>query len=89
MADTIIFLHLGFPWVPVDFKVDLFYAHNNNYCFVRVPIANMMTFLPGDDYGYLLTIRIGFLGILCNVLRVYSYESLIHITCVIIVSLGR
>ena len=31
MANTIIFLHLGFPWVPIDFKVDLFYAPSNNY----------------------------------------------------------
>ena len=35
----------GFPWVPVDFKVDLFYTHTNNYCFVQVPMANTMTFL--------------------------------------------
>ena len=39
------FLHKGFPWVPVDFKVDLFYAHTNNYCFIWVPMANTMTFL--------------------------------------------
>ena len=45
MANMLIFLHLGFPWVSVDFKVDLFYAHNNHYCFVSVPMANTMTFL--------------------------------------------
>ena len=94
MANTMTFLHEGFPWVPVDFKVDLFYVHTNNYGFLWVPMADTIIFLiwgslPGDDYGYLWTIRIGFLGILCNVLRVYSYESLIHITRVIIVSSGR
>ena len=29
------FLHGGFPWVPVDFKADLFYVHTNNYCDVK------------------------------------------------------
>ena len=45
MANTMTFLHEGFPWVPVDFKVDLFDVHTNNYCFVLVPMANTMTFL--------------------------------------------
>ena len=34
MLHTIIFLHLRFPWVPVDFKVDLFDVHTNTYCSV-------------------------------------------------------
>ena len=34
MANTMTFLHEGFPWVPVDFKVDLFYVHTNNYGFL-------------------------------------------------------
>ena len=34
MANTMTFSHEGFPWVPIDFKVDLFYAQTNNYCFV-------------------------------------------------------
>ena len=33
-VNTIIFLHLGFQWVPVDFKADLFDIHNNDYCFL-------------------------------------------------------
>ena len=45
MANTMTFLHEGFPWVPVDFKVDLFYVHTNNYGFLLVPMANTMTFL--------------------------------------------
>ena len=34
MANIMTFLHEGFPWVPVDFKVDLFYVHTNNYGFL-------------------------------------------------------
>ena len=39
------YLHEGFPWVPLDFKVDLFYAHTYSYCFLLVPMANTMNFL--------------------------------------------
>ena len=41
------FFTWGFPWVPVDFKIDFFYVQTNNYCFIWVPMANTMTFLHG------------------------------------------
>ena len=34
IANIMTYLHEGFLWVPVDFKVDLFYAHTYSYCFV-------------------------------------------------------
>ena len=45
MANTLTFLHGGFPWVPVDFNADLFYVLTNNYCFVQVSNADTMIFL--------------------------------------------
>ena len=53
MANTTTFLHEGFSWVPVDFKVDLFYAHTNKYCLVLVPMANTMTFYMMGSRGFL------------------------------------
>ena len=52
MANTMTFLHEGFPWVPVDFKVDLFYVHTNNYCFLWVPMADtILLFRYSDRMG--------------------------------------
>ena len=39
------FLYVGFPWVPVDFKIVLFYVHTNSYGFLWVPMADTLIFL--------------------------------------------
>ena len=53
MADTMTFLNGGFPWIPVDFKVEIFYEHTNNYCFICVPMTDTMTFLhKGVPVGF-------------------------------------
>ena len=44
MANTMTFLHEGFPLVPVDLE-HIFDENINNYCFIWVPMANTITFL--------------------------------------------